>query len=62
MTKDELIEVLEDFLGDMEIQVKALQYIGDGVHDDSYEYVNCDIKSVHKCYHYKKDFLLIELE
>lgn len=55
MTKDELIEVMKNFPGDMEVKVKAYNYHAD-------EWDNFDIESIHKCYEYTKDILLIKLD
>ena len=61
MTKFELIEAIKHFPDDMPIKIKVLQCMNMQVHNKEYEWDNCDIESVHKCYHHKGDFILIEL-
>lgn len=62
MTKDELIEAMKDFPGNMEVKIKALQYIGMENPYESYEYDNCDIGSINKCYYHSGDYILIGLQ
>ena len=55
MTKDELIEAMKDFPGDMKVQVKAFNHFSD-------KWDIFDVECIHKLYDYGKDILLIRLD
>lgn len=55
MTKDELIEAMKDFPGDMKVNVKAFNHFSD-------KWDIFDVECIHKLYDYGKDILLIRLD